>query len=234
MARTRSWRPRSTGGADTFSGTGRFPSLMWTSWRTTSAGKSPTVRQPVLMTRRPFSSLSSDWGTSTPSPREFAREHSERLWKQLILMPEGSDNHNATPWRELVLVLTLAVGAGAAVKAGFAWIDDGAALTRNLGLLTFPFLAAYFAWKRRITGAVAAALIVPFAGLAVALNLYPFTAFGATGTLAALHAPVILWLLTGLAYVEEDGGPAGAAWTSSDLPGNSGSTTHCWRSAAPS
>lgn len=133
--------------------------------------------------------------------REFAREHSERLWKQLILMPEGSDNHNATPWRELVLVLTLAVGAGAAVKAGFAWIDDGAALTRNLGLLTFPFLAAYFAWKRRITGAVAAALIVPFAGLAVALNLYPFTAFGATGTLAALHAPVILWLLTGLAYV---------------------------------
>ena len=50
-------------------------------------------------------------------------------------------------------------------------------------------------------GPVAAALIVPFAGLAVALNLYPFAAGGATGMLAALHAPVVLWLLTGLAYV---------------------------------
>jgi hypothetical protein len=133
--------------------------------------------------------------------REFAREHSERLWKQLVLVPEGSDNANATPWRELAVVLTLAVGAGVAVKAGLAWIDDGSAVMRNLGLLVFPFLAAYFAWKRRFTWAVAAALIVPFAALAVALNLYPFAPGGATGMLAALHAPVILWLLTGAAYV---------------------------------
>ena len=133
--------------------------------------------------------------------REFAREHSERLWKQLVLMPEGSDNANAAPWRELAVVLTLAVAAGVAVKAGFAWIDDGAALARNLGLLVFPFVAVYFAWKRRITRAVAAALIIPFTGLAAALNLYPFASGGATGMLAALHAPVILWLLTGLAYV---------------------------------
>ncbi|SDK66302.1 permease prefix domain 1-containing protein [Arthrobacter sp. ok362] len=133
--------------------------------------------------------------------REFAREHSERLWKQLVLVPECSDDANASPWRELAVVLALAVGAGVAVKAGFAWIDDGAAMMRNLGLLVFPFLAAYFAWKRRLTGAMVAALIVPFAALAVALNLYPFAPGGATGMLAALHAPVILWLLTGVAYV---------------------------------
>jgi hypothetical protein len=133
--------------------------------------------------------------------REFAREHSERLWKQLVLVPEGSDNANATPWRELAVILTLAVGAGVAVKAGLAWIDDGSTVMRNLALLVFPFLAAYFAWKRRFTWAVAAALIVPFAALAVALNLYPFAPGGATGMLAALHAPVILWLLTGVAYV---------------------------------
>lgn len=133
--------------------------------------------------------------------REFAREHSDRLWKQLILVPAGSDDASASPWRELAVVLSLAVGAGAAVKAGSAWLDDGAALMRNLGLLVFPFLAAFFAWKRRITGAVAATLIVPFAALAVALNVYPFAPAGSTGMLAALHAPVILWLLTGLAYV---------------------------------
>ena len=133
--------------------------------------------------------------------REFAREHSERLWKQLVLVPEGTDDANASPWRELAVVLTLAVGAGVAVKAGFAWIDDGEVLMRNLGLLVFPFVAAYFAWKRRLTGTVAATLIVPFAALAVALNVYPFAPGGSTGMLAALHAPVILWLLTGVAYV---------------------------------
>ena len=133
--------------------------------------------------------------------REFAREHSDRLWKQLVLVPAGPDDTSASAWRELAVVLALAVGAGVAVKAGSAWFDDGAVLMRNLGLLVFPFLAAYFAWKRRITGAVAATLIVPFAALAVALNLYPFAPAGSTGMLAALHAPVILWLLTGVAYV---------------------------------
>ncbi len=72
---------------------------------------------------------------------------------------------------------------------------------RNLGLLVFPFVAAYFAWKRRLTGTVAATLLVPFAALAVALNVYPFAPGGSTGMLAALHAPVILWLLAGVAYV---------------------------------
>ena len=133
--------------------------------------------------------------------REFAREHSERLWKQLVLVPDKSDTANAPPWRELAVVLTLAVGAGVAVKAGLAWIDDSSALMRNVGLLVFPFLAAYFAWKRRFTRAVGVALIVPFAALAVVLNVYPFAPGGATAMLAALHAPVILWVLTGLAYV---------------------------------
>ncbi len=132
---------------------------------------------------------------------EFAREHSERLWKQLVLVPGGSDDASAPSWRELAVVLTLAVGAGVAVKAGLAIFDDGAALLRNLGLLVFPFVSGYFAWKRRFTRAVAAGLLVPFAVLAVALNFYPFAPEGSTGMLAALHAPVILWLLAGVAYV---------------------------------
>ena len=131
---------------------------------------------------------------------EFAREHSERLWKQLVLVPEGSDD-GAPPWHELAIVLALAVGAGLAVKAGLAWIEDGTALMRNIGLLVFPFLAGYFAWKRRFTGAAAGALVAAFAVLAVALNAYPFDAGGSTELLAALHAPVILWLLLGVAYV---------------------------------
>ncbi|MFI7481567.1 permease prefix domain 1-containing protein [Kocuria sp. M1R5S2] len=133
--------------------------------------------------------------------REFAREHSDRLWKQLVLLPEDGADTGAPSWRELAVVLALAVGAGLAVKAGLTWIDDGDVLARNLGLLVLPFLAGYFAWKRRLTGTVLALLLVPFAALAVVLNVYPFVPGGSTALLAALHAPVLLWLLAGIAYV---------------------------------
>nr|WP_210412445.1 permease prefix domain 1-containing protein [Pseudarthrobacter sp. NIBRBAC000502772] len=139
--------------------------------------------------------------------REFAREHSDRLWKQLVLVPESSDDGGAPPWRELAVVLAFAVGAGIAVKAGLAWLDDGAAQARNLGLLVFPFLAGYFVWTRRLTPRVAAMLLVPFAALAVVVNVYPFASGGSTELLAILHAPVALWLLAGVAY-------AGGRWRS--------------------
>ena len=134
--------------------------------------------------------------------REFAREHSGRLWKQLALVPDDAPDTAAPRWRELAVVLALAVGAGLAVKAGLEWLDASEGLlARNLGLLVFPFLAGYFAWKRRLTVAVLATLLVPFIALAVALNVYPFEPAGDTELLAALHAPVFLWLLAGVAYI---------------------------------
>jgi hypothetical protein len=133
--------------------------------------------------------------------REFALEHSDRLWKQLVFVPDGDDAAGGPPWRELAIVLALAVGAGVALKVGLAAWEDGPALLRNLGLLVFPFLAGYLAWKRRLTARVVAALLIPFAALAVVLNAYPFEPFGSTEVLAALHAPVVLWLLVGIAYV---------------------------------
>lgn len=132
---------------------------------------------------------------------EFAREHSERLWKQLVLVPEDSTVTGTPPWRELAVVLSLAVGAGLVLKAGLTWLGEGAVLGRNIGLLIFPFLTAYFAWKRRFTARLVGALLIPFVALAVVLNTYPFAAGGSTGLLAALHAPVLLWLLAGVAYV---------------------------------
>ncbi|MBB2922725.1 permease prefix domain 1-containing protein [Cellulomonas cellasea] len=133
--------------------------------------------------------------------REFAREHSERLWKQLALVPDGPDDTGSPAWRELAVVLGLAVGAGLAVKAGAAWITDENALARNVGLLVVPFVAAYFAWKRRLTVPVAAVLVAALAAVAVVVNVYPFARGGSTEVLAVVHTPVVLWLLLGLAYV---------------------------------
>ncbi|MFF3063580.1 permease prefix domain 1-containing protein [Oerskovia sp. NPDC057915] len=134
--------------------------------------------------------------------REFAREHSDRLWKQLVLVPDaGTTGRDGRSWRELAVVLALAVGAGVAVKVASELVGDETVLMRNVSLLVFPFLAGYFAWKRRLTWGVGAMLLVPFAVLAVVLNVYPFEADGATLLLAALHTPVVLWALVGIAYV---------------------------------
>ncbi|WP_448062738.1 permease prefix domain 1-containing protein [Cellulomonas hominis] len=132
--------------------------------------------------------------------REFAREHSDRLWKQLALVPDAPGDSGGLPSRELVVVLALAVSAGLAVRAGLAWLDD-AALARNVGLLVAPFVAAYFAWKRRLTARTVGVLVLSAAALAVVLNVYPFEADGSTEPLAAMHAVVVLWLLVGVAYV---------------------------------
>lgn len=132
--------------------------------------------------------------------REYAREHSDRLWKQLALVPEEAPGSPAPRWRELAVVLALAVGAGIAVKLGIVWMDDEV-FARNVGLLVAPFLIAYLGWKRQVGTRTVAAIAVPFVVLALALNVYPFVAEGSTEVLAALHAPVVLWLLVGLAYV---------------------------------
>ncbi|MCL1870648.1 MAG: permease prefix domain 1-containing protein [Promicromonosporaceae bacterium] len=139
--------------------------------------------------------------------REFAREHSERLWKQLVLVPEGPLDGGR--WRELWVLLALAAGAGVAVKLLFGSGDTGV-IGRNVALVVLPFLAAYFGWSRRLPGRVTGVLVGVAAVLALALNLYPFETLahgapGATMLLAATHVPVVLWLLLGVAYT-------GGAW----------------------
>ena len=48
--------------------------------------------------------------------REFARAHSERLWKQLVLAPDAADESASTARAETLVVLGLALAAAIAVK----------------------------------------------------------------------------------------------------------------------
>ena len=144
--------------------------------------------------------------------REFAREHSDRLWKQLVVGSDRSTASAATSRRELLVVLALAVAAGAAIKApglfgiGF---DDASEFfyARNIAFFAFPLLAAYFAWKRRLTAGACAGLAAAFAAALVIANLYMFPPDSHTRVLAVLHMPIALWLLVGIAYT-------GARWLS--------------------
>ena len=148
--------------------------------------------------------------------REFAREHSERLWKQLVIAPDV-DESTSTSRTHLLVVLGLAVAAGLAVKLPALFgvhLDPDRELPpfyfRSASLFVFPVLAIYFAWKRGFSVASGAWLALLFAAGAVFANVYPFhapdrldnsQAGSDTQVLTALHLPIAMWLAVGLAYV---------------------------------
>ena len=138
--------------------------------------------------------------------REFAREHSDRLWKQLVLARHDSESPERVERRELVAVITLAVLAAVAIKVpaflGQELDDAGWFYPRNLALFALPFLAAYFAWKRQMGWAAALRwLVPPFVLGAIVANAYPYVVGGSTEVLVAVHLPVALWFAVGVAYV---------------------------------
>jgi hypothetical protein len=146
--------------------------------------------------------------------REFAREHSERLWKRLVVAEAGEGGGG---WgREALVALCLAVAAAIAIKVpglfGLSLTGPEAAQSfyvRNISLFVLPFLAGFFAWKRGLDAAGLLGLAVPFVVGALVMNLLPLSPGGDTERLAALHLPIALWLAVGIGY-------AGGAWRSHD------------------
>jgi len=140
--------------------------------------------------------------------REFAREHSERLWKQLVTSPADADERGGAR-REAVVAFGLAVLAAIAVKLpelfGLTLESHGGFYARNLSLFVFPLVAGYFVWKRAAGPATRRWLAAGFVAAAVFANVYPFTPEGHTEILAALHLPIALWIVVGVAY-------AGGRW----------------------
>jgi len=147
--------------------------------------------------------------------QEFAQEHSERLWRQLVMPGGAGGEEGAEARREGWIVLGLAILAGALVKfpslLGFGFLEPGADVfyARNASFFVLPVLTGYFLWKRRSEPArwISPALAFLAAGLAV--NLYPFRVEGSTFTLTVLHLPIALWLVVGVAY-------AGRRWAQTD------------------
>jgi len=139
--------------------------------------------------------------------REFARAHSERLWKQLVMAPEA-DEPAKTSHAETIVVLSLAVAAALAVKVPALFghpINPNDELplfyARNASLFVFPLLAVYFLWKRG-SGVVSGLLLaLPFAAGAVFANVFPFPKGSHTEVLTILHLPIALWMAVGFAYV---------------------------------
>ncbi|HZI95904.1 MAG TPA: permease prefix domain 1-containing protein [Actinomycetales bacterium] len=142
--------------------------------------------------------------------REFAREHSGRLWKQLVLTADAEPER---PSRGLTSALVVAVLAALAVHVprlfglGAPTGEEGTFYLRNAGLLVLPFLAGWFTLRRGLTRRQVLVTAVPFAVGAVVVNVYPWAPNSATELLVVLHLPVALWFAVAYASM-------GGAWRS--------------------
>src|SRR4029079_13065582 len=140
--------------------------------------------------------------------REFAREHSERLWKQRVVASMDPGELPARARRDAFVAFTLAVAAAALVKLpvlfGLDMKQHQAFYERNAGLFVLPLLTGYFVWKRRADTRVRW-LALGFAVAIVFANVYPFARGAHTERLTMLHLPIALGLLVGVAY-------AGGRW----------------------
>jgi len=134
--------------------------------------------------------------------REFAREHSGRLWKQLVLSDGDGQEPADTRWVEtLVFAVAVAVTVQVArLAAGFPG-EESSWLFRNASLLVLPFLAGYFAHRRRLVSRHWLVIAAPVAIAAVVINLYPYREGASTELLVAAHLPVVLWFVVAYPYM---------------------------------
>jgi hypothetical protein len=134
--------------------------------------------------------------------REFAREHSGRLWKQLLVGGDEEPARRPTGWVEtLAFAMAAAVVVQGARLAGDFPDEEPTWLFRNGSLFVLPFLAGYFARRRQLDTRRWALTLAPFAIAALVVNLYPYEADSATETLVALHLPVVLWFALAYPYM---------------------------------
>jgi len=134
--------------------------------------------------------------------REFAREHSGRLWKQLVLSRDDERARAATSWVEpLAFALAAAVAIQIARLVADFPDDEPNWFFRNLSLFVLPFLAGYFAYRRELDARGWALTAAPFALAALVVNLYPWSADSDTEAIAALHLPVVLWFAVAYPYM---------------------------------
>lgn len=135
-----------------------------------------------------------------------------------LLYPELSGNIIAECWnqrlnyggediswgtgRELAFVLIASLLAGFLARLpALVPVSEEFFYSRNAGFIIFPLLAAYFAWKNKLSaGKIISLAGVMLAGL-VFINLLPDAQTSDTLLLSCIHLPLLLWSVVGIAFI---------------------------------
>ena len=153
------------------------------------------------------------FGDTHSVSREYSKVNTENLWKQLMLEPEptGVSRENQ---RYIGLVILFTFLAGTFFKIpelfGYSFNDPQYQIFyfKNLSFFILPLIALFFLYKNKSNLKMVTAILGIFAGAAVLVNAYPSYPPNSTEILTALHLPLFLWLVTGVAYL-------GIQWRSS-------------------
>lgn len=149
-------------------------------------------------------------GAQEDLARAFAAEHSDRLWKQLVVAGADPLTGPGSP-AGLGVMLAFAAAAGLAVAVPLqqttspgigaeAWVW---ALVAMVGFAAV--VGGWFWWLRRPPAAtVVAATAGVLAVFGAAGRLYPFVPGGMTQSLFFLHVPIVLWVVLGASYLGRD------------------------------
>lgn len=117
------------------------------------------------------------------------------------------------PFTEALVAFGLAAAAALLIKLpelfGFQLGEDESFYARNLSLFVLPPLTAYFVWKRQPEKSTLLLLAGAFVAAGIFANIYPVSMESDTLALSALHLPIALWLVVGLAY-------AGRRWSETE------------------
>ncbi len=119
---------------------------------------------------------------------------------------DAGEPPGTTSLMEAVVVLGLAVAAAIAIKVPVLFglqLDEGGQpfYARNASLFVFPALTAYFVWKRGLDAATGAWLALACGVAALVANVFSFPPGSDTQVLAAMHLPIAVWFIVGVAYV---------------------------------
>ena len=151
-------------------------------------------------------------GSRDALTREFVRDHSGRVWKQLIGPAPAAGERRAWARQDALVAFGFAVMAAVSIKLPALFgvpLEDAneGFYIRNLGLFVLPCLTAYFVWKRQLAMRTVGWLAAAFVVAAIFANLSGFGAAGGDfGPLTGLHLPIALLLGVGVAY-------AGGRWS---------------------
>lgn len=138
-----------------------------------------------------------------------------------LLYPELTDHKVADYWNarlnyetpeislgsknELTFVIMAALSAGLIAKIpAFFGLDQESFYTRNVGLIVFPILTAYFIWRKNLSVTKIIVAGTAFLISLIFINLLPGDSKRDTLILSCIHLPLFLWSVFGFTYIGDD------------------------------
>ena len=143
-------------------------------------------------------------GSVSQISEEYSKVNTDNLWKQLLIDPVDPEvriRHQRHIW--LVILFSLLAGTIARIPTVLGVEIGSITYFKNLSFYILPFIALFLTIKRG-TANVRWILAGIFAITFAIVNLYPSYEPRHTEILTAIHLPILLWLITGVAYMGKD------------------------------